>query len=327
MANTQYSLHLKGRVGGADFDRNYVDYILGKNKGKDVNVLIDSLGGNLATALSIASAFKNHGQVTVHFVGMNASAATIASLGASRITMDRNAMYLVHKCSTDFFQWETLNADQFRALIADCQKAVADLDKLDLNVASMYAGKCKKKTQCLLDLMKVGGWLTAQEALEWGFVDELTDMADEPAPKLTNSVASAMASAGIPLPKVPVEEKESAFTAFLEKLTNLFASKQNSIQMEKQFESIGALLGLKSIAFTDGKASLTEQQLTDIDKEMAAKDAEIARLQEQVESLKAAPAATTTAVVDDKGQQTEEKSDFERFCDTYNSAREIFNSL
>ncbi|MCQ2258898.1 MAG: hypothetical protein MJZ41_13045 [Bacteroidaceae bacterium] len=45
-------------VGGYDFDRSYVDYILGQNKDKEVNVLIDSLGGSLATALSIASAFR-----------------------------------------------------------------------------------------------------------------------------------------------------------------------------------------------------------------------------------------------------------------------------
>lgn len=49
MPQTQYNLHLKGFVGGADFDRNYVDYILAKNAGKEVNVLIDSLGGSLAT--------------------------------------------------------------------------------------------------------------------------------------------------------------------------------------------------------------------------------------------------------------------------------------
>ena len=205
MPQTQYNLHLKGFVGGADFDRNYVDYVLAKNAGKDVNVLIDSLGGNLATALSIAAAFKNHGKVSVHFVGMNASAATIASLGAAHISIDKNAMYLVHKCSTAFFEWGSLNADQFRTLIADCEKAAADLDKLDVNIASMYAGKCKKKTQCLLDLMKVGGWLSAKDALDWGFVDEITDLDDEPAPMLTDAVASELAanqrdgSFGLPL--------------------------------------------------------------------------------------------------------------------------------
>src|SRR5574344_2311578 len=151
MPQTQYNLHLKGFVGGADFDRNYVDYVLAKNAGKDVNVLIDSLGGNLATALSIAAAFKNHGKVSVHFVGMNASAATIASLGARHISIDANAMYLVHKCSSSFFEWGSLNADQFADLISSCEKIKADLDKLDLNIASMCSGKCKKSPKSLLD--------------------------------------------------------------------------------------------------------------------------------------------------------------------------------
>ena len=37
MPQTQYNLHLKGFVGGADFDRNYVDSVLAKNVGKEVN--------------------------------------------------------------------------------------------------------------------------------------------------------------------------------------------------------------------------------------------------------------------------------------------------
>ena len=35
MPQTQYNLHLKGFVGGADFDRNYVDYILAKYNQRD----------------------------------------------------------------------------------------------------------------------------------------------------------------------------------------------------------------------------------------------------------------------------------------------------
>lgn len=74
---TAYHISVKGYVGGYDFYRSTVDRELAKNEGKQVNVLIDSLGGSLATGLSISAAFKNHGNVNVHFVGLNASAATI----------------------------------------------------------------------------------------------------------------------------------------------------------------------------------------------------------------------------------------------------------
>lgn len=53
MAKTKYNLHLKGYVGGWDFDSDYVDFVLNKNTDKEVAVLIDSLGGQLNTALSI----------------------------------------------------------------------------------------------------------------------------------------------------------------------------------------------------------------------------------------------------------------------------------
>ncbi len=59
---------LKGYVGDYDFDRSTVDRELAKNEGKQVNVLIDNLGGSLATGLSISAAFKNHGSVNLHFV-------------------------------------------------------------------------------------------------------------------------------------------------------------------------------------------------------------------------------------------------------------------
>ena len=34
-------------------------------------------------------------------------------------------MYLVHKCSMAFFEWGSLNSDQFATLIADCEKIKA----------------------------------------------------------------------------------------------------------------------------------------------------------------------------------------------------------
>lgn len=87
--NTKYQLHLKGFVGGYDFDADYVDYILARNEGKEVNVLIDSLGGQSNTALSIFSAFRRHGNVNVHFVGKNASAGWRWTEDGSRTSAER----------------------------------------------------------------------------------------------------------------------------------------------------------------------------------------------------------------------------------------------
>ena len=347
MPKIAYNISLKGYVGGADFDRTTVDKTLAQNEGKQVNVLIDSLGGSLATGLSISAAFKNHGNVNVHFVGLNASAATIASLGAAHISIDAGAMYLVHQCSMAFFEWGSLNSAQFATLIADCEKIKADLDKLDLNCAQLYAARCKRKPEDLLALMKAGGWLTAKEALDWGFVDEITDLADEPAPKLTDALASAMANAGMPIPNIPIAEsdKESAFAKFIAALTSLFSAKAErqadnkpftnpiTTAMIKTYTFLSAILADKPLTVKDGAATVTVAQLDAIEDALAEKDRLCNEQKQTIADLQAKldkqPAEPTKQVVEDRkpGGDPAPKNDVEQFVDTYNSARALYNEV
>ena len=222
MAKKNYDLKLKGFVGDWNFDADYVEYVLNKCGDRDVNVCIDSMGGYVGTALSVSTLFKQHGKVHVHYIGMNASAATIASMGAAHISIDKNAMYLVHKCSNLIFEWNQMNADQLKAHIDELKKTCNDLEKIDANIASLYSDRCKKTPEELMNLMKVGGWLSAQEALEWGFVDEITEDEDEKAAVLTQDTITAMAAAGIPVPEQTKEAREQAKANLLTAMQQLF---------------------------------------------------------------------------------------------------------
>lgn len=341
----KYDLKLKGYVGGYDFDADYVDYVLSKKEGQEVNVLIDSLGGSVATALSIAAAFKLHGKVNVHFIGMNASAATIASMGAAHISIDSNAMYLVHKASNLVFEWDYMNSDQLQELIDKCKKAQNDLEKIDGNIAEMYAGKCKKPAEDLLALMKVGGWLTAKEAKEWGFVDEITE--GEEAPVLTNSMVASMSKAGIPIPEgVKCEKNEEGILAKIRTFfTQLFGVPTTENQEEqtpkkniimKIFTLLAAVCSVKAFELEDGKATLTEEQLEAIEKELSEKkktiddlnntvtdkDTQIQDLQTQIENLKGNPGGTTSHVLED-GKPEQEATYF----DVLEDAAKLFNEV
>ena len=369
MAKTKYNLHLKGYVGGWDFDSDYVDFILNKNTDKEVSVLIDSLGGNLSTALSISSAFRWHGNVHAHFVGMNASAATVASMGAKHISMDRSAMYLVHQCSQAFFEWGSLNATDMQNLIDNLTKQKNDLDKIDANIAAIYANRCKKKSADLLALMKQGGWLSAQEALEWGFVDELTEFDDEQAPVITEAVVADCTAHGIPLPANFSDKTKaddiSAFKRFMQSLSAAFHSNSkdncnnnteafdvtdtnnandinnsnnSSTLMNKTFKYICAILGCKALASGNDAFSLSSAQLDSIEDAIKKREESIDNLKKQVEDLTNAnssllekvnklPADSTNNVVDNKSGTNSEKSDIERFYDTTNSAKALFDSL
>lgn len=355
MAKNRYHLHLKGTVGYWNFDADYVDYVLNKHKNEQVNVLIDSLGGSVATALSISSAFKRHGNVHVHYVGMNASAATIASLGAARITIDTNAMYLVHKCSQMVFKWDLLNADQLQQLIEECEQAKKDLDKIDLNIAEGYAKRCKKEKEDLLALMKVGGWLNAQEALAWGFVDEITDNPEDEEPKVTEEVVDFMAAHGIPMPDLPVDdEKRSLLHQIKEFLRKVYPNESNNKQttntttMKKSFAFIAAVLALAAFECEEGgSVEMSCNQLKDIDDRLKcltdqaeADKATIAQHTATIDDLKAQLEAKNaelealakkpaegTKQVNNQGQGTKESSPLQSYCGEMKEAQEMLNQL
>lgn len=329
MPRNNYHIQLKGYVGGEDFDRAAVDAVLAGNAGQSVNVLIESLGGSLATGLSISNAFKQHGNVSVHFVGLNASAATVASLGAKRITIDAGAMYLVHKCSMEFFEWGSLNADQFEQLIGDCEKIKADLDKLDRNAAQLYAARCRRTPEELLALMKEGGWLTAKEALDWGFVDAVTDIDGEEAAVLTDAAATAMAAAGMPIPNIPIARgagvaPEDRSASFLEKfcsaLTAIFTSKQHTPMKEETPKT-----------YTEAEYNALEEQFADASKMVENLKGELEAAQSRISQLEAqldkTPAASSTQVVDDARRAAEPKTAAELYVATYNSARLLYDAL
>lgn len=266
-----YHLYLKGYVGGWNFDSDYVDYILNKYKDEEVHVLINSLGGSVATALSVSAAFSRHGNVHVHYEGMNASAATIASMGAKSISIDRNAMYLVHKCSQFMFVWDQMNADKLDEFIQECEKTKKDLNKIDLTIAKGYAARCKKDQADLLALMKEGGWLTAEEALDWGFVNEVTDLPEDEKPVMTAEVKEFLAAEGIPVPDVPMEEDAderglvSRLKEFLRGLYPNHSETTNQVlstMKKKVFALLAAVLCIQTLECEEGgTCQLTDEQL------------------------------------------------------------------
>lgn len=321
-----YNLFLKGGVGDWDFNTDMVNYVLDKHKDSEVSVLVCSLGGYTNEAVAISSLFKLHGNVHVHFVGHNASAATIAAMGAKHVSIDEDGAFLVHKCLYPIMEWAYMNADELDEHIKKLESIKKDNETIDSCVAGMYARRCKKPKDDLLALMKVGGWLTPEEALEWGFVDEITHNADDEKPQLTAAAISSLNAAGIPLPPNIKRKKGSVLDRFLAFLQSPFANQAadenakptNFSSQMPDLSPINSILG-ESIALADDKLTLSAQQvekllaavnadktaIADKVKAIADKDAEINTLKASVEEkdrtiadLRKEPAAPTSQVVD-----------------------------
>ena len=349
-----YNIRLTGYVGGYDFDADYVQYVLDKTEGP-VSVLVSSLGGSVAAALRIASMFGEHGDVSVHYAGMNASAATIASMKAKHVSIDRDALYLVHKCSVDHFAWGDMNADQFAEYLKEIEKQIKDLDTIDNTIAALYASRCKKDKSDLLDLMKVGGWMSADEALEWGFVDEITDYADDVALPSREDAVAVINSAGLPMPECFTVSDESLMRRLVKGLKQFLNSQHMKENDCKLFPNVCAMTEKESYDIAEGNVVIPEADMDKVEaninamRELAddanarlseisdAKDkaderisalmSEIETLKAQIEALEAEPADDSANVVENGEPIAEDENEISNFISAHKNAEKMFNIL
>lgn len=317
-----YHIFLKGEVGSrwsGNFTSDMVNWILDKHQDSEVNVLINSLGGYTHEGLAISSLFKIHGNVHVHFIGESASAATIAAMGAKRITIDADAAFLVHRCASIVFAWDYMNADQLDEHIRQLEKQKQDQQTLDTIVAGLYARRCKKSKEELLQLMSKDSWLTAQQALEWGFVDEITDDAEDKAP-LSESTAAAMSSAGMPLPPGYKGKKGSMMNRFIEFLKSFnhqdpeegTAPEEPAPSSEPEISQAMNTEPTQTQEPQSAAPAQPEQQpaapaqapaQSDKDAEIASLKAQLAERDQTISELRKEPAAPTSAVVESKKEE------------------------
>lgn len=130
---------------------------------KEIHVKINSYGGSVFTAQAILSTLKRHpAAVTVFIDGIAASAATIIAMAGERVVIPSNAMMMIHNPLT----WAGGNAADFREY-ADM------LDKIRDSIIAAYQGKTSLSREKLVALMDAETWISADEAVELGFADEV----------------------------------------------------------------------------------------------------------------------------------------------------------
>lgn len=330
-----YNINIDDYIGRWGYSKQYIRNQLAGLKGKPVNVRISSLGGSVEHGLDIRQQFLDHGDVTAYLYGLVASSATIAALGAKKVCISKYCMFLVHKVSNWVDAWGQMNADQIQELIDDLKENKLQNDKFDLVLAQMYANKCNKQIDEILDTLKAGRWLTAQEALEYGFVDEIIEDAKEDKVNLA-SFTDKLNVLGFPaLPKMDnKEDKESGwFQRIMEKLdafSPLLKSENSThlinLIMKKDYQKVNAILNVEGLEFDkDGKVTLTEAQVKALnekvdalEKEASDKQAEVDDLTKQVDNLKKADGDDTKKNEGGEGEEVE---------DIFKEANDLYNSL
>ena len=133
-------------------------------KGQDIVVHINSSGGDVFQGQAIYTALKNYtGKVTVKIEGLAASMATVIALAADKIEMTANSLFMIHSPMSNVFG----NKSQMR-------KQINALEKVESTMLNVYTKKTKLSEDKVSLMMETETWLSADEALEMGFIDEVT---------------------------------------------------------------------------------------------------------------------------------------------------------
>lgn len=338
----EYNLIIDSHIGPWGYSKNYIRSQMSSYRNKPVSVRISSLGGSVDDALDIRQQFIDHGDVTCYLFGYVASAATILATGAKKTCMSKYAFYLIHKVSNWVDAWGNYNADQIQQLIDDLKANKLENDKMDLVLANLYANKCKKKVDDILPILKEGRWLTAQEALEYGFIDEIV----EEGSKLNFDDSMKTKFNMFHLPALPAidtraqspeaDTAPSWFNNFVNKFLKGHqpeaAQTQNkslnqSKQMKKDYQKVNSILKIEGVEVDkDGKVTLTEDQvkalndhIANLEQESSDKDNQISDLKKQNENLQKNDGEETTHINGDEG----EDDDIAKL----NTAKELFNDV
>lgn len=317
----KYDLIIAGTI-GYSVTADYVRYFLSKRQGQPTSIGVCSLGGYVSDGLGIYEAIKNHGQCTVHFIGMSASAATFMAMGAKRITMAKNALLLIHNASVGAGLNGSFNKEQLDTVCRQLNFQREQLQTIDDVIAQIYADRSGKPADEMAKAMGSARWLKPQDALSLGIIDEIEGAVDVPAQeKPTNALLDEMQLPALDAEPSLFQKAVAALravftidgladttpttepTAELNQNDNEMEQEQNAPQSAAMQEQAAEAPQVTAAAF-EAEVQRLRASIDEAQARFDALQAENTSLRQQVEALKKAPAPQPEPVDEPVDQDT-----------------------
>ncbi|MDC7218636.1 MAG: ATP-dependent Clp protease proteolytic subunit [Spirochaetales bacterium] len=140
-------------------------------KGEDIDLMISSPGGSVCEGLAIYNAIrdfrKDGGKVNARVVGLAASMATYIPLAADTVSIEDNAIWMIHN------PWSVVVGDQ------NAMKKEAEvLEGMACMIASAYVKKTGKDKAEIRECMDAETYLFGEEIKAFGFADAIEAAGD-----------------------------------------------------------------------------------------------------------------------------------------------------
>lgn len=131
----------------------------------DITIVINSGGGDVFAGLSIYNALREFdGYVTVRVDGLAASIASVIAMAGDKVIMSPGSMLMIHK------PWTMVAGD-----VNELEKAKEILNGIEESIIPIYASRTGMSKEEIVSMLEAETWMTAEQAVEQGFADELIE--------------------------------------------------------------------------------------------------------------------------------------------------------
>lgn len=179
-AKASGEIEILGEIGDSGWGGEFTTAKMVKDQLKAIGkapvlVTVNSPGGDAFEGIAIYNLLREHpAAITVHVLGLAASAASIIAMAGDTIRMGDSAFLMIHS-SSGLVMGNQEDMREFADL----------LEKIDDSVAKLYATRTGKPVAAITEMMKKETWLSASEAVKAGFAD--STVAEKKAKAATNS--------------------------------------------------------------------------------------------------------------------------------------------
>ena len=134
-------------------------------KDSPMNLHINCVGGDVFDGMAIYNVIKKRtAKTTVYIEGIAASMGSVIALAADSVVMAENSLFMIHNA------WGGAMGEA-----KEMKKTAKLLDKISGEIADIYVKKTKLPYDKVKEMMDEETWLNAEEALELGFIDSISD--------------------------------------------------------------------------------------------------------------------------------------------------------
>lgn len=172
----KYKIEILGEISEGSNSFNSFKTKMEEARGQDIELFINSGGGSITEGIAMADLISTYpNSVTTTGIGLVGSIATVVLLAGNKVQMTENSFMMIHRP----WSYSIGNSEELEATAELLDKMEEKLLDIYVKSVSKRKGEEKNLKKKISKMMAAETWMTAEEAKEFGFIDEIVQSGEK----------------------------------------------------------------------------------------------------------------------------------------------------